>query len=162
VRATLSWEHDSAMCNSLIQNVSTPRTEASPAASRHDRTDSLREPAGGTSSIIVQAATRDADRPLRVGVVGRRRHGQQPCPRLCGSARREAGGCGLRTSVLSIITGGGKWVEITIPRRPPLSQRSGLGGKEVLALRAIGGKHPTSSMLSHRGRASRRSALNAH
>jgi hypothetical protein len=39
---------------------------------------------------MVQAATRDADRPLRVGVVGRRRHGQQPCPRLCGSARREA------------------------------------------------------------------------
>ena len=26
-------------------------------------------------------------------------------------------------SVLSIITGGGKWVEITIPMRPALSQR---------------------------------------
>jgi predicted phage-related endonuclease len=43
----------------------------------------------------------------------------------------------LRTSVLSIITGGGKWVEITIPMDPLLSERPGLGGKEVLALRAI-------------------------
>src|SRR3954467_11054241 len=38
----------------------------------------------------------------------------------------------LRTSVLSIITGGGKWVEISIPHGPTLSQRPGLGGKEVL------------------------------
>jgi predicted phage-related endonuclease len=42
----------------------------------------------------------------------------------------------LRTSVLSIITGGGKWVEITIPM-DPLSHRPGLGGKEVLAVRPI-------------------------
>jgi putative phage-type endonuclease len=42
----------------------------------------------------------------------------------------------LRASVLSIITGGGKWVEID-PYGPTLSQRSCVGGKEVLALRAI-------------------------
>ncbi len=41
----------------------------------------------------------------------------------------------LRTSVLSIITGGGKWVEIAIPVRPALSERAGFGGEEVLALR---------------------------
>src|SRR5436190_10620842 len=43
----------------------------------------------------------------------------------------------LRSSVLSIITGGGKWVEIAIPMDPPLLERAGLGGKEVLALRPI-------------------------
>jgi YqaJ-like viral recombinase domain len=46
----------------------------------------------------------------------------------------------LRTSVLSIITGGGKWVEITIPMDPlylSVLERSGVGGKEVLALRPI-------------------------
>jgi hypothetical protein len=36
----------------------------------------------------------------------------------------------LRTSVLSVITGGGKWVEITIPIDP----LSGFRRKEVLAL----------------------------
>ena len=43
----------------------------------------------------------------------------------------------LRTSVLSIITGGGKWVEITIPMDRALSQHPGLRRKEVLALRAV-------------------------
>ena len=41
----------------------------------------------------------------------------------------------LRGSVLSIITGGGKWVEITIPMDP--LYLSVLCGKEVLALRPI-------------------------
>jgi hypothetical protein len=44
----------------------------------------------------------------------------------------------LRTSVLSIITGGEKWVEITIPHEPALCERPRFGGKEVLALRPIG------------------------
>ena len=42
----------------------------------------------------------------------------------------------LRTSVLSIITGGGKWVEITIPM-DALSDRIGGGGEEILAVRPI-------------------------
>ena len=44
----------------------------------------------------------------------------------------------LRSSVLSIITGGGKWVEITIPMDPLYLSVLVSGGKEVLALRAIG------------------------
>jgi hypothetical protein len=44
----------------------------------------------------------------------------------------------LRSAVLSIITGGGKWMEITIPMDPALPQRSGLGGKKVLAVRPVG------------------------
>ena len=40
----------------------------------------------------------------------------------------------LKTAVLSIITGGGKWVEITIPDGPTLPQHPGLGRKEILAL----------------------------
>src|SRR4030095_3963808 len=47
-----------------------PRTEASPGACGRARTDSSREPAGGDSSIMAQAATRAAQPPLRVGVVG--------------------------------------------------------------------------------------------
>src|SRR6516162_8728449 len=43
----------------------------------------------------------------------------------------------FRASVLSIITGGGKWGGDHNSHGPALSQRAGLGGKEVLALRAI-------------------------
>ena len=43
-----------------------------------------------------------------------------------------------RSSVLSMITGGGKWVEITIPRDPLyLSTFWSDGGEEILALRPI-------------------------
>jgi hypothetical protein len=54
------------MCNSLIQNVSTPPPNGGIASGL---SDSLREPAGGTSSIMVQAATRDAG-VVGVGVMG--------------------------------------------------------------------------------------------
>ena len=40
-----------------------------------------------------------------------------------------------RTAVLSIITGGGKWVEIDHPRRPALPAPAGDRREEVLALR---------------------------
>ena len=40
-----------------------------------------------------------------------------------------------KTAVLSIITGGGKWVEITIPCRLALPASPVYRGKEVLALR---------------------------
>ena len=43
-----------------------------------------------------------------------------------------------RSAVLSIITGGGKWVEIAHPDGPALSERPGLGREEILALRAVG------------------------
>jgi len=43
----------------------------------------------------------------------------------------------LRSSVLSIITGGGKWVEVTIPMDPLYLSGSRLGRKEILALRPI-------------------------
>jgi hypothetical protein len=43
----------------------------------------------------------------------------------------------LRTSVLSIITGGGKWVEITIPMDPLYFSVLVSAEKEVLALRPI-------------------------
>ena len=42
-----------------------------------------------------------------------------------------------RSAVLSIITGGGKWVEIKISRRPALPASSSDGREEVLALRAV-------------------------
>src|SRR5436190_13715957 len=42
-----------------------------------------------------------------------------------------------RTAVLSIITGGGKWVEMTIPA-DPLYPSATHGGEEVLALRGDG------------------------
>ena len=48
----------------------------------------------------------------------------------------------LRTSVLSIITGGGKWVEITIPMDPLYLSVLVSGGKEVLALRPIRRSRP--------------------
>ena len=61
----------------------------------------------------------------------------------------------LRTSVLSIITGGGKWVEIAIPMEPTLSQRPRVGGKEILALRTIGRSSPPrpgrAAASAHRG-----------
>ena len=62
-------------------------------------------------------------------------------------------------AVLSIITGGGKWVEITDPRDPLylsilLSDR----GEEILALRPDRRNALTSSTSSRRGRASRPSA----
>ena len=40
-----------------------------------------------------------------------------------------------RTAVLSVITGGGKWVEIKIPGRPTLPAPHRHGRTEVLALR---------------------------
>ena len=62
----------------------------------------------------------------------------------------------VRPAVLSIITGGGKWVEITIPHGPALSERPGHGGKEVLALRAVGRDAPPdqcrAAAAAHRGR----------
>ena len=42
----------------------------------------------------------------------------------------------LRSAALSIITGGGKWVEVSASRSD-LSERSGLRGKEVLAVHAV-------------------------
>ena len=44
--------------------------------------------------------------------------------------------------MLSIITGGGKWVEITIPMDPLYLQRPGPGGEEILALRRSPAKPP--------------------
>ena len=64
----------------------------------------------------------------------------------------------LRGSVLSIITGGGKWVEITIPMDPLYLSVLVSGRKEVLALRPDQVRPRTSSMPSRRGRASRPSA----
>ena len=58
----------------------------------------------------------------------------------------------LRTSVLSIITGGGKWVEITIPMLFWCRQKRNSGGASNPV------KLPTSSMPSRRGLVSRRSA----
>ncbi len=40
-----------------------------------------------------------------------------------------------KSAVLSVITGGGKWVEITLSGRPALPAPSVHRGKEVLALR---------------------------
>jgi predicted phage-related endonuclease len=66
----------------------------------------------------------------------------------------------LSTSVLSIITGGGKWVEITIPMDPLYLSVLGLGGKEVLALRAIRRTAPPhqfrAAASAHRGHPHRR------
>jgi hypothetical protein len=66
----------------------------------------------------------------------------------------------LRTSVLSIITGGGKWVEVAIPMDPALSHRSGVGGNEVLALRPIrrgpAPHHGRAAQAAHRGDPHRR------
>ena len=64
----------------------------------------------------------------------------------------------LRSSVLSIITGGGKWVEIAIPMDPLYLSVLVSRRKEVLALRAIRRDPAPVSMPSRRGRASRRSA----
>ena len=65
-----------------------------------------------------------------------------------------------KLSVLSIITGGGKWVEITIPADPPLPAPAADRGEEVLALR---GERRAASPLrcraaaaAHRGRPDRR------
>jgi predicted phage-related endonuclease len=44
----------------------------------------------------------------------------------------------LRSSVLSIITGGGKWVEIAIPMDPLYPRSWSRRGKEILAVRSIG------------------------
>jgi len=61
----------------------------------------------------------------------------------------------LRTSVLSIITGGGKWVEVTISDGPALSHCSGVGGKEILALRPVrrspAPHHGRAAKAAHRG-----------
>jgi predicted phage-related endonuclease len=63
----------------------------------------------------------------------------------------------LRSSVLSIITGGGKWVEITIPMDP--LYLSVLVSAEKKFWRASNlGRPPTSSMPSRRDLVSRRSA----
>jgi predicted phage-related endonuclease len=57
----------------------------------------------------------------------------------------------LRTSVLSIITGGGKWVEVAIPMDPLYL----IGGKEILALRPIwrspAPHHGRAAKAAHRG-----------
>jgi len=63
----------------------------------------------------------------------------------------------LRAAVLSIITGGGKWVEITIPMDP--LYLSVLVSAEKKFWRCVHGKRPISSMPSRRGRASRPSVL---
>jgi predicted phage-related endonuclease len=63
----------------------------------------------------------------------------------------------LRTSVLSIITGGGKWVEITIPM-DPLYLTVLVSAKKNSGDASNPAKLPTSSMLSRRGLVSRRSA----
>jgi hypothetical protein len=42
-----------------------------------------------------------------------------------------------RTAVLSIITGGGKWVEISIAADPLYQHFPPHGGEEVLALRVV-------------------------
>jgi hypothetical protein len=55
-----------------------------------------------------------------------------------------------RTAVLSIITGGGKWVELTIPA-DPLYQHLLLTAEEVLALRRLARSH-TSAAASRRQR----------
>jgi putative phage-type endonuclease len=63
----------------------------------------------------------------------------------------------LRTSVLSVITGGGKWVEIAIPMDP--LYLSVLVSAEKKFWRCVqSGETPISSMPSRRARASRRSA----
>ena len=66
----------------------------------------------------------------------------------------------LRSSVLSIITGGGKWVEIAIPTDPLYLQRLGLGREEVLALRPVRRTTPPhqcrAATTTHRGRPHRR------
>jgi predicted phage-related endonuclease len=62
-----------------------------------------------------------------------------------------------RQAVLSIITGGGKWVEVTIPKDP--LYLSVLVSVEKKFWRCVqSGEPPTSSMPSRRARASRRSA----
>ena len=63
----------------------------------------------------------------------------------------------LRTSVLSIITGGGKWVEITIPM-DPLYLSVLVAAEKSSGAACNLAKRPISSMPSRRGRASRPSA----
>ena len=69
----------------------------------------------------------------------------------------------LRSSVLSIITGGGKVGRDHDPHGPTLSQRAGLGGKEVLALRPIRRTAPSDqcrgAAATHRGHPHRRHEL---
>jgi hypothetical protein len=62
----------------------------------------------------------------------------------------------LRTSVLSIITGGGKWVEITIPM-DPLYLTVLVSAKKNSGVASNPAKLPTSLMLSRRDLVSRRS-----
>jgi putative phage-type endonuclease len=65
----------------------------------------------------------------------------------------------LRTAVLSIITGGGKMGRDHHSHGPTLSQCPGLGGKKVLALRAIRRNAPPhqcrAAAAAHRGSATR-------
>ena len=63
-----------------------------------------------------------------------------------------------RGAALSIITGGGKWVEIKICRRFALSAPPFDGGKEILALRGERRAPSPLSVPSRRAPASRRSA----
>ena len=69
----------------------------------------------------------------------------------------------LRSSVLSIITGGGKWVEITIPMDPLYLSVLVSGGEEVLALRPIRRTAPSDqcrgAAATHRGHPHRRHEL---
>ena len=66
----------------------------------------------------------------------------------------------LRSAVLSIITGGGKWVEITIPMDALYLSVLVSGGKEVLALRPIRRNAPPhqcrAAAAAHRGHPHRR------
>ena len=64
----------------------------------------------------------------------------------------------LRTSVLSIITGGGKWVEITIPMDPLFLSASWSRQKRNSGAACNPAKRPISSMPSRPGRAWRPSA----
>ena len=71
----------------------------------------------------------------------------------------------LRSSVLSIITGGGKWVEITIPMDPLYLSVLVSGGEEVLALRPIRRAAPPdqcrAAAAAHRGHPHRRHEIEA-
>ena len=63
-----------------------------------------------------------------------------------------------KAAVLSIITGGGKWVEIAIPADLPLPTSAADRGKEVLALRGEWRAPSPLSASNHHGRGLQRSA----
>src|SRR5580704_3757220 len=69
----------------------------------------------------------------------------------------------LKTAVLSIITGGGKWVEITVPMDPLYLSILVSAEKKILALRAVRGSAPPdqcrAAARTHRGHPHRRYGL---